>query len=65
MEYCYLRQTKEAQGSLRFNLKTKCLNWMDSDLFWENETVENQDDLVSNLLSGNVDYYSTLSKRGD
>jgi hypothetical protein len=58
--HCYLGQINEELEDSRMELKTQCERWMDSNKYWENETIENLDDLLSNLLSGNVDYYNAL-----
>jgi hypothetical protein len=52
----------EALGNSRMKLKTHCEKWMDSNLYWENETADNQDEMSKKLLEGQEDFFKALQR---
>lgn len=59
---CYLGLIKEALEDSRMELKTQCERWMDLNIFWDNETVDNQNEIRKKLLEGQEDYFKALQR---
>jgi len=59
---CYLVEIEEVEEGTRRKLKTECDKWMDKEVYFDNETCENQDEMEEKLISGQVDYFKTLQK---
>ncbi len=59
---CYLGQIKEALEDSRIELKTHCEKWMDSILYWENVTADNQDEMSKNLIERQEDFFKALQR---
>lgn len=60
---CYLGKIKEVPEGSRMKLNTQCKKWMNKEIYFENETCENEDEMEEKLCSGQVDYFRPLKKR--
>jgi hypothetical protein len=62
---CYAKKIKEVPEDHKLKLNTNCKKWMNFDLYLENETIENQDEMQDKLLCGNVNYFKALKSEGE
>ena len=60
---CFIGEIKEVPEGSRIKLHTQCKKWMNQDIYFDNETFENEDEMEEKLLSGEVDYFKTLNKK--
>ncbi len=57
---CYLGMLMKVRKSNRLNLKTQCDKWLNKEVYFDNETCENQDEMERKLLSGEENYFKDL-----
>lgn len=57
---CFAKKIKEIPEDYRMKLKTKCKKWMNIDIYFMNETKDNQNEMEEKLLSGQQDYFKAL-----
>jgi hypothetical protein len=62
---CYIGEIKEVPEGTRMKLKTQCKKWMNQDIYFDNETCENDHEMEEKLVSGEVDYFKTLKKKSN
>jgi hypothetical protein len=57
---CHQKTLKSELEGHNMTLKTNCKNWMNIEIYFINETCENQDMMEVKLLSGDVKYFKAL-----
>jgi len=57
---CYQGQIFKTLEDSSIILKTQCENWMDLNIFWNNATTDNQNEMSKNLIEGQEDFFKAL-----